>query len=652
MTMRTRSNQVSTIVPTPAIVLLVLAVTLMVTLGWADTVTWDGDTSTDFETGANWVGDAAPADNLLDDTAVFGTKGSAQNPALTTNRQVNGIEFRDGGWTLGGSAYTLTVGAGGVNYISNSTSTNTITANIELGADSTWIISDAGATTYRTLQVNGVISGSGSLTKTGTATTMDNVYGILTLRGLNTYTGQTILDRGGMTNTIDFNSIGNVNGGPSSLGAPTTVANGTVKVVEQIALRYTGSGHATDRELELAGSGGYAMLYAYGSGALQWNGDVKVTGTDTKRLALRGSSTADNAINGLLSDGTVALHLQKWDSGNWTLGNDSNDYTGLSGIGGGTLNVTSLADEGVASALGAATGSNARIQLGTGGYSATLRYVGTGHGTNRMVSLSGTTGSVAISADGTGTVSFTNTDTMPTPGTGAKTFTFDGTNTGDNTFAIGIIDNSPTNKTSLVKSGAGKWILSGANTCTGTTTVTAGTLLVNGTHTGGGDYTVAAAATFGGNGVIGDSADIDLDGALAPGASIGTLTAGGDLVTNDGASYQWELGDGMHDLMAVGGDLTINDTLTVVLRDAGANVVTETDTLDLFTYGGALSLGNIVIDDQFVAGLSHWDTSNVTIGFDTDSVFLTGLEVVPEPSTFMLLALGLLGLMFRRRKRE
>ncbi len=269
-----------------------------------------------------------------------------------------------------------------------------------------------------------------------------------------------------------------------------------------------------------------------------------------------------------------------------------------------------------------------------------------------MIRLASQTGPCGITANGAGTISFTNTDPMPTPEAGAKTFTLNGTNTGDNTFAIGIIDNSSTNTTSVVKSGAGKWILSGDNTYSGTTAVNDGTLLVTGTHTGGGDYTVAAGATFGGNGVIDNSANIDLDGILAPGASIGTLTAGGDLITNNGASYQWELGDGTHDLMAVGGDLTINDTLSIVLLDGGASLVTQTDTLDLFTYGGALSLGNVVIDDQFVAGLTHWDTSNATIGFDGDSVFITGLEVVPEPSTCLLAALGLIGLGFIRRRRR
>ena len=54
------------------------------------------------------------------------------------------------------------------------------------------------------------------------------------------------------------------------------------------------------------------------------------------------------------------------------------------------------------------------------------------------------------------------------------TLTLTGTNTGYNTLAPVIGDNS--GATSLVKSGTGTWVLTGSNTFSGTTTINAGTL--------------------------------------------------------------------------------------------------------------------------------------------------------------------------------
>ncbi|MCC7475905.1 MAG: autotransporter-associated beta strand repeat-containing protein [Pirellulales bacterium] len=84
----------------------------------------------------------------------------------------------------------------------------------------------------------------------------------------------------------------------------------------------------------------------------------------------------------------------------------------------------------------------------------------------------------------------------------------------------------------------GTVVLTGNNNYAGTTTIGGGgglasgvtaandriTLQVNGTHTGGGDYTVAEKATLGGTGSIGSSILVNTGGTLAPGANVGTLT--------------------------------------------------------------------------------------------------------------------------------
>ncbi len=163
---------------------------LVVCLPWisqvsAEVITWDGDTSSDFEASDNWVTGSAPANNITADTATFGVVGTSAQPALTTSRSLLGVNFTGAGWTLSGP-YTLTLGTGGVD--SAGSGTNSLSVNgLCLGADSTWTIGDKNR-----LLVSSTISGSGKLTKNGA--------GELVLAGPNSYyTGDTTIASGTLT---------------------------------------------------------------------------------------------------------------------------------------------------------------------------------------------------------------------------------------------------------------------------------------------------------------------------------------------------------------------------------------------------------------------------------------------------------------------
>jgi autotransporter-associated beta strand protein len=117
----------------------------------------------------------------------------------------------------------------------------------------------------------------------------------------------------------------------------------------------------------------------------------------------------------------------------------------------------------------------------------------------------------------------------------------------------------------LQKMGNGKLVLSGTNTYQGPTLVSQGTLVVNGSHTGGGRYTVFPGATLGGTGTI--HASVTVQGELAPGNSPGIIHIDGDYTQTAASFLEIEVGGltagTLHDQVQVTGSAKLGGQLEV-----------------------------------------------------------------------------------------
>jgi fibronectin-binding autotransporter adhesin len=310
------------------------------------------------------------------------------------------------------------------------------------------------------------------LTKAGVAT--------LTLSGANTYAGKTTIGNG----TVVASSLNKVSGGSasSSLGAPTTVANGTIGLGATTTagtLSYVGSGETTDRVVDLAGTTGGGVIDQSGTGLLKFSSNMTATGVGIKTLTLQGSTAGTGEIAGKIVDngGANTTAVTKSGSGKWTLSN-ANTYTGGTTINsGGTLGI------GNASAFGTgavAFGGNANIENTTGNGSLSIGNAMTlSNGAPTLTGSTDLTWAGAVSITGLAAGS-NRTMQVATAGT---TFTVNG-----------VISATTTN--GITKDGAGTLVLGGSNTASGNFRVSGGTLSVSNIGNTGSSSNLGTSGTF------------------------------------------------------------------------------------------------------------------------------------------------------------
>ena len=119
---------------------------------------------------------------------------------------------------------------------------------------------------------------------------------------------------------------------------------------------------------------------------------------------------------------------------------------------------------------------------------------------------------------------------------------------------------------SLVKSGAGTFLLTGSCTYTGLTTVAQGSFVNNGSIA---ENVLVTGGTFSGTGSIGGSLTVN-GGTIAPGNSPGTMIVSGDYTQGSSAIYLVQIQNNLSSLLEVSGSTTLDFApVSVVLLDGG-----------------------------------------------------------------------------------
>jgi len=242
---------------------------------------------------------------------------------------------------------------------------------------------------------------------------------------------------------------------------------------------------------------------------------------------------------------------------------------------------------------------------------------------------------------------------------------------------------------SVTKTGAGAVVFSVANTYTGATLVTEGTLFVNGTA-GTGSVSTSAGTTLGGTGTVSPTGanSVILGGALAPGTpgtngGVGTLTftpVNGNVTFASTSTAAFQLGThGTHGYSVTYDSGGFIQTVTGTYINGGNDRLlfnsSGAGTLDFsavaagglsvsFANGYTPALHDVfdLVDWSNVTGLSaaelslpdlvpfnplwSWDTSQ----FASQGVI--GIVAVPEPSRAILLMLGLMSLALHRHRQR
>jgi autotransporter-associated beta strand protein len=653
--------------------------------------TWDGGGGdNNWGTGANWNPDGSPAPGSGIDLFFGGT--TRLNP---NNNYALGDDWRSISFNSGAGSFAVTGNVIDLFFKIENNSSALQTWSTEVSAQGLALELNplqGDLTLTQNIYNNGkdVISYGGGNGKL--LTLSNNVQGggklivrdnaLVRITGGSTYSGNTEIDRGefwlGTGGSLGSTSIFVGNGGSPTLVAKVWVSNAGVTLSRPITINSGNLGTRIVGTFITSGTATVSGNVTLNSGAdfesFDSGGTVDFTGQVTGGNAIRktGNGLVILSGNNSYSGGTTFLA--------GTLRANHANALGTSGnlvFTGGTLQHTSNNTTDYAARI---KNSTSAVSIDTNNQSVTYSGVidssnsgGLSKSGGGTLTLSGNNAYTGTNTLNAGTVVVNSTTSL---GNTANSVTFAGNGTVQlnasfntarnytiNSGVTGTIDTSTFNQTasgvisgagSLTKSGNGTLTLSTAtNTYAGTTTVTAGSLIVNGTlDTQSSAVTVNSGATLAGSGTI--NRPVTVNGSLAPGnGGAGTLTLGNTLSISSTSDFQltYAAGEGLNQSSTTSNDdrvigitnLTLGGVLNVTSLGGDFTTAALGTKWTIFDYAGTLT-GTLGIGTLPTLGAGR--TWGITIdGVNT----VVNLEVVPEPA--VIAGAGLIGLTALKRRR-
>lgn len=561
------------------------------------------------------------------DGDIAGTGSLVKNG--TDTLALNGANSFQGGVALNGG--TIALGSDtalGVGRLTTADGT-TLSASVPVNAANAITLAGTTTVTGADLGLSGDIDGAGGLVKDGA--------GVLTLSGDNSYQGGTRLAAGTL-----------------AVGSDTALGTGALTAAGGTTL--LGQGVSLDNAVQLEGP-----VTVGGSGDLALNGVVAGTGPLTKdgssTLTLGNANTYDGGT--VLAGGTlVAGNNAALGTGGLTVAGPGALQAGVPGIAlandiglGAPLTVSGPHDLTLA---GNITGAGSLVK--TDGSTLTLtgqnQYTGgtTLAGGTLVGDTSSLTGDIATAAgttvvfdqgagngtyagamsgggglvkDGAGGVTLTGANTY-TGGTivNAGSLTGDATSLQGNITVVdgsaivfnqngangtygGNINTVGNNTGTLTKDGNADLTLTGNNNVGGGTTVNSGTLLVDGTLTGG-PVTINPGGNLGGSGSVAADVELEDNAHLVAGTPGNPISFARSLALSNGTQLDFTLGtpNSATTAVTVAQDLRLDGVLNIT---DGGNL--GTGVYRLFAYGGTLTDNGV----QFGALPSNLSAGDLTL---------------------------------------